>query len=157
MANHQDYALKAPPAGWPRISSSLFYEDAPAAIDWLCRVFGFRVRLKVEGDDGSIVHSELDFGSDGLIMVSSAGPERHGSKPYAVSPEGVDGRNTQCLCVIVDDVDRHCREAEAAGAKVLVPLQTHDYGEDYWSDRTYLAEDLEGHRWWFMQRMRDPQ
>ena len=44
--------MKPPPPGWPRISSSLFYEDAPAAIDWLCRVFGFEVRLKVEGDAG---------------------------------------------------------------------------------------------------------
>ena len=26
----------------------------------------------------------------------------------------------------------------------------------YWSDRTYRAEDPEGHQWWFMQRVREP-
>lgn len=47
---------------WPRISSCLFYADAAAAIDWLCRVFGFEVRLKCAGEDGEIDHSELVLG-----------------------------------------------------------------------------------------------
>ena len=29
-----------------------------------------------------------------------------------------------------------------------------DYGEEYWEDRTYECADLEGHRWWFCQRIR---
>ncbi len=37
------------PRGWPRISSSVVYQDAAAAIDWLCDAFGFEIRLKVEG------------------------------------------------------------------------------------------------------------
>ena len=32
----------------------------------------------------------------------------------------------------------------------------HDYGEDYWSDRSYGALDLEGHVWWITQRLRSP-
>ena len=35
------FPTKATPAGWPRISSALFYDDAGAAIDWLCKAFGF--------------------------------------------------------------------------------------------------------------------
>ena len=42
--------MKPTPKGWPRISSAVFYDDAAAAIDWLCRVFDFEVRLKVEGE-----------------------------------------------------------------------------------------------------------
>jgi uncharacterized glyoxalase superfamily protein PhnB len=37
--------MRPTPAGWPRLSSSIFYQDAAAAIDWLCRAFGFEVRL----------------------------------------------------------------------------------------------------------------
>ena len=33
-------------------------------------------------------------------------------------------------------------------------IYTTDYGDDYWSDRSYRAMDPEGHQWWFMQRMR---
>ena len=61
--------MKPTPPGWPRISSALFYDDAGQAIDWLCRAFGFEVRLRVEGDGGRIEHSELEY-EGGLIMVS---------------------------------------------------------------------------------------
>ena len=150
--------MKPPPAGWPRISSALFYEDAAAAIDWLCRVFGFEVALKVEGEGGRIEHSQLTFGPDGLIMVSSAGGEREGrpERRLFVSPRAVGGHNTQALCLFVDDVDAHCEKARAAGAKIIQEPATQDYGEDYWSDRGYEAQDPEGHYWWFLQRVRDP-
>ncbi len=41
---------KPTPAGWPRISPALYYDDAAKAIDLLCDAFGFEVRLKVEGE-----------------------------------------------------------------------------------------------------------
>ncbi|MFO1465696.1 MAG: hypothetical protein U1F35_04510 [Steroidobacteraceae bacterium] len=56
--------MKPTPPDWPRISSSLYYRDAAAAIDWLCRAFGFTIRLRIEGADGSIEHSELEYGED---------------------------------------------------------------------------------------------
>jgi uncharacterized glyoxalase superfamily protein PhnB len=148
--------MNQPPAGWPRISSAVFYEDAAAAIPWLCRTFGFEVRLKVEGESGRIEHSELVFGG-GLIMVGSAGgkSDRPGPLPCK-SPRALGGANTQTLCVCVDDVDAHCERARAAGAKIVEAPSTQDYGEEYWSDRTYRAEDLEGHHWWFLQRVREP-
>lgn len=149
--------MKSTPAGWPRISSSIFYDDPAAAIDWLCRAFGFEVRLKVEGEDGSIVHSELVFG-EGLIMVGGArrnDPGRGDYQRHHISPRAVDGGNTQNVCVFVDDADAHCVRARAAGARVFREPETHDYGDDYWADRSYGALDLEGHQWWFMQRVRD--
>ena len=54
--------MKPTPPGWPRISAALFYADPVAAIDWLCRAFGFEVRMKVEGPNGTIEHSELEYG-----------------------------------------------------------------------------------------------
>ena len=62
--------MKEPPKGWPRISPSIFYSDAGAAIDWLCAAFGFEVRMRVDGEGGRVEHSELTFGG-GLIIVSS--------------------------------------------------------------------------------------
>ena len=54
----------------------------------------------------------------------------------------------------VDDADDHCNQARSAGARIIDEPTTHDYGEDHWADRTYRAEDLEGHQWWFIQRIR---
>jgi uncharacterized glyoxalase superfamily protein PhnB len=150
--------MKDTPKGWPRISPSVFYDDAAAAIDWLCRAFGFEVRLKVEGDKGRIEHSELAFG-DGLIMVGSISTEPQPKRPFRVkfkSPTSLDGANTQSLMVFVDDADAHCARARAAGAKIFMEPEVHDYGEDHWADRSYGAVDPEGHHWWFTQRVRDP-
>jgi len=148
--------MKKPPDGWSRISSAVFYDDAGRAIEWLCRVFGFQVRLKVEGEGGRIEHSELVFG-EGLIMVASAGGKSERRVPLPCkSPRSLSGANTQSLCVCVDDVDAHCKAARAAGAKIMEEPATQDYGEQYWADRTYRAEDLEGHQWWFLQRVREP-
>jgi uncharacterized glyoxalase superfamily protein PhnB len=149
--------MKQTPEGWPRISSSVFYDDAGKAIDWLCNAFGFEVRLKVEGEGGRIEHSELTYG-DGLVMVGSAGgaqKERPTPLP-AVSPRATGGKVTQAMCIFVDDVDAHAAHARAAGATIAEEPTTSDYGEEYWSDRSYRAIDPEGHNWWFMQRLRGP-
>ena len=147
--------MRKPPEGWPRISSSLFYDDAAAAIDFLCKAFGFEIRLKVEGEGGSIEHSELDYG-EGLIMVSSV-PVRAARKENnpipCASPKAIDGRVTQALCIHVDSADAHRDRAEAAGAVIAMEPKTDDYGEEYWADRSYRAIDPEGHHWWFIERI----
>ena len=145
-------AMKNTPPGWPRISSSLYYADARKAIAWLAEAFGFELRLLVDGEDGSVRHSELTYG-EGVIMVSDgASHEAMGRTP----PSKVGGANTQNLMVYVDDVDAHHARAIAAGATITEPLSVHDYGEAYWTDRSYGVKDLGGHAWWFTQRIRDP-
>jgi uncharacterized glyoxalase superfamily protein PhnB len=145
--------MKPTPAGWPRISSGLYYRDAARMIDWLCEAFGFEIRLKVEGEGGRIEHSELTYG-DGLIMV---GPEHAGAEQRfgtdMLSPLTAGG-NTQGLMLYVDDLDAHCARARAAGAKIVAEPALHDYGDDYWADRSYGALDPEGHLWWISERIR---
>ncbi len=142
--------MQDPPAGWPRLSSAIFYDDAAAAIDWLSRAFGFETRLKVDGSDGGIVHSELVFGG-AVVMVASASRTTHWR-----SPRSIGGANTQSLFLYVDDVEAHCARARAAGAKVVTEPKTTDYGEEWWTDRGYEAKDAEGHHWWFAQRVSSP-
>ena len=148
--------MKPTPKGWPRISAGLYYRNAAVMIDWLCLAFGFEVRLRVEGEDGRIAHSELSYG-DAVVMV---GEERRGDAQRfghdAASPVSVGGANTQSLLVYVDDVDAHCARARAAGARIANEPKLHDYGAEYWADRSYGAADPEGHLWWFTQRIRDP-
>jgi uncharacterized glyoxalase superfamily protein PhnB len=142
--------MKPTPPGWPRLSVGLYYEDAHAAIDWLCRAFGFEVRLKVESDDGVVQHSELTFG-EGLIMVGQVGVA--GKPQHRKSPRQLGGDNTQNVMIYVDDAEAHCARARAAGATIAAEPTVHDYGEEYWSDRGYECVDPEGHHWWFYQRL----
>lgn len=140
--------MKRTPTGWPRIASALYYDNPRAAIEWLCRAFGFRVRIQVEGEGGAILHSELEL-ADGLIMVADAK-----RKPRCASPRSLQGTNTQSLMVYVDDAEAHCRHAREQGAVILTEPMVADYGDEYWADRCYEAEDLEGHRFWFAERVR---
>jgi uncharacterized glyoxalase superfamily protein PhnB len=146
--------MKPTPKGWPRISSAVFYDDAAKAIAWLCKAFGFEVALRVDGEGGKVVHSELILG-EGLVMVADL--RKEGARPgdgLRVSPRGLGGKNTQSLMAYVDDVDEHCARARAAGAVIALEPTTTDYGAEYWADRAYEAVDPEGHRWWFTQRVR---
>jgi len=150
--------MKAAPKDWPRISSSVVCRDAAAEIAWLCEAFGFEVRLKVEGDGGRIEHSELTYG-EGLIMVSQEGAEGANAhkkwKQFMKSPQS-SGGCTQAMMIFVDDADAHCAHARSKGARILEEPATHDYGPEYWADRSYGAMDPEGHWWWITQRLRDP-
>jgi uncharacterized glyoxalase superfamily protein PhnB len=144
--------MKPPPKGWPRMSSSVFYADPHAGIDWLCKAFGFELRLKVEGDEGDVVHSELML-DEALVMVGSATGKQPWQENYR-TPQSIGGAITQALCLYIDDVDAHHARSLAAGAKIVREPSTSDYGDDYWADRSYGALDPEGHQWWFMQRVR---
>lgn len=145
--------MKPTPKGWPRITSAAFYDDAAAAIDWLCKAFGFEVRLRIEGENGVIVHSELTYGPDGLLMVGQAAMKREGRQDICRSPKSLGGFNTQSAMIYVDDVDALCERARKAGGKITIEPTTTDYGEEYWSDRSCQVIDPEGHAWWIVQRM----
>jgi uncharacterized glyoxalase superfamily protein PhnB len=148
--------MKPSPKGWPRISSAVFYKDPAKAIDWLCRAFDFQVRIKVVGEGGRIEHSELTYG-DGVVMVGGEGAsENRPDRAWAASPGSIGGRNTQGLFLYVDDIAAHFARAREAGAKIISEMKVSDYGEEHWADRGYEAADLEGHHWWFAQRLRDP-
>ena len=47
------------------------YRDANAAIEWLCKAFGFEKHLVVPGENGTVAHAHLAFGN-GMIMLGSA-------------------------------------------------------------------------------------
>lgn len=146
--------MRDTPQGWPRISSAIYCQDAAATIDWLCKAFGFEIRLRIEGEGGRIEHSELTYGS-GLVMVGEERGERRPQQRQTRSPRSIDGANTQSMMVYVDDVDAHCARARAAGAVIVTEPKNTDYGAEYWEDRGYECLDLEGHSWWFYQRIRD--
>ena len=133
-----------PPHDMPRITPHLFYDDVAAAIDWLVEAFGFTVRLRMTDKDGAIVHGDLEM-AESLVMVGLAS-EGAGRE----SPQSLGGKVSQRLYVFVDDVDAHYMRARDAGAKVMSEPKEQFYG-----DRVYEAEDLEGHRWKFAQHVRD--
>ena len=115
----------------------LRYNDARAAIHWLCSVFGFVQVLSVPDSGDYVRHAQLKVGKN-LIMVGSV-RENDG----IVSPRGL-GSATQMLAVYVEDPDAHFARAQARGANILRPPANTDFGS-----REYHVLDLEGHPWTF--------
>ena len=133
-----------PPDNMPRITANVFYDDPASALEWLAKAFGFETRMSMPGPDGAIMHAEMQV-ADSVIMMSPTS-----SSEYWKSPQSLAGSVTQGLYVYVDDVDGHCTRARAAGAKIQAELE-----DMFWGDRTYVAEDPEGHRWTFAEHTRD--
>jgi uncharacterized glyoxalase superfamily protein PhnB len=115
----------------------LSYEDAGSAMTFLNRAFGFEELMVAPGEDGSIVHAEMNLGR-AVIMLGTNKPDMGW-----VSPKGKPSVN-QTLYVAVDDVDAHYAQAKSAGAEITRELNDTDYGS-----REYGARDLEGHHWSF--------
>lgn len=123
------------------IIPSLRYNDAGAAIEWLCEAFGFDKHLVVPGEDGTIVHAQLVFGN-GMIMLGSTRSSDFDS--LQKSPTALGGAVSQSPYIIVEDADKHYLRAVAAGAKIVMEIQDEDYG-----GRGYSCRDPEGHVWNF--------
>ena len=133
--------VRNPPKDTPRISPYLLYEDVDAAVDWLTAAFGFTETVRLRGPDGRANHAELRLG-DGLVMLGNPGPGYR-------SPNRLGGA-TQLIYVYVDDVAAHYERARAGGARIL-----REPADQFYGDRTYGAEDPEGHHWSFAQHVRD--
>jgi uncharacterized glyoxalase superfamily protein PhnB len=54
-----------------RIIPALRYRNARAAIDWLCKAFGFEAKMVVQGDGDRVAHAELVLGN-GMVMLGDA-------------------------------------------------------------------------------------
>ena len=135
----------------PEVVPMLAYEDGPAAMDWLAKAFGFDEVGRILGPDGRLSHGEMMTGEEGMIMLATPSPHYQSPRHHRESCEAaarwsevpyvVDG-----VLVYVWDVDAHFERARAAGATILSPVESGGPG------KRYRAEDLEGHRWMFMQR-----
>jgi len=121
------------------IIPALRYKDAPAAIDWLCHVFGFQKHAVYPGPNNTIGHAELNLG-DGMIMLGSGKDDAYG-RGFR-SPGDLGGFETRSAYIIVDNADAVYARAKAAGGIILREIQNTDYGS-----REFSVKDLEGHSW----------
>ncbi|HEV2279084.1 MAG TPA: VOC family protein [Acidobacteriaceae bacterium] len=107
----------------------LRYPDPAAAAEWLGKVFGFTVRLRIAN------HRIQMRAGEGCFTIA----------------EGDVAPNQSCTVQVrIEDALAHCERARQAGAKIVTEPTEHEYGE-----RQYNAEDFYGHRWDFTETIRD--
>ena len=125
-----------------RIIPTMRYQDAPAAIEWLCKSLGFERHLVVPGEgDGEVEHAQLTFGPL-MIMLGTARADRF--EGLLKPPAEVDGVNTQTAYIVVDEIDEHYARAKSSGAEIVYDIRNEEYG-----GRGYSCRDPEGYIWHF--------
>ena len=131
----------------------LSYEDAAKALSWLSDAFGFvETQRLVDGQD-RVVHAQMST-PHGIVMLASpsptyVSPQHHReyceiARTSSDVPWVIDG-----VLVYVDDVEAHYARAANKGAALLSTIEESPFG------RLYRTEDLEGHRWMFMEAAED--
>ncbi len=124
-----------------KIIPSIRYDEAPAAIEWLCEAFGFERHMVVAGEDGRVAHAQLTYRGS-MIMLGSARDDEFGARQITVRAAG--GKTTQSPYIVVPDADAHHARAVKAGAEIVTALHDPDYG-----GRFYSCLDPEGQLWNF--------
>ena len=127
------------------IIPAIRYEDAPAAILFLCDAFGFLPSaIYPDEEDAQIIHHAQLVLDGNMIMLGSAVPGDARDRYRLRTPEEADGV-TMTLYIVVADVDAHCERARANGAAIID--EPHD--NDGYPGRGYSARDPEGQVWSF--------
>ena len=89
--------MTKPSYGPQRVVPMLVYRDAPAAIEFLCKAFGFTELYRLDMEDGRVGHAELSYG-DNVVALASV----YAELGYA-SPQDTNGIHCSLLWY-VDDV-----------------------------------------------------
>ena len=136
-------AVKSVPEGYPSLSPYLIVRDGAAAIDFYQKVFGAKLRMKLDGPGGRIGHAELEIGN-GLVMLADEHPEMGALAPTTIGGTPVG------LHLYLEDVDAVAKKAIAAGATLKRPVESQFYG-----DRLGSIIDPFGHLWHISTHVED--
>ncbi len=117
------------------------YRDVDAAIDFLCRAFGFELRSAETNTNGKTSYAELSFGSTIIMIAAASGFDLD---RFMKQPGDIGGAETQCCYYVVDDIDAHYARARSAGCEIIIDMQTRPNGA-----RAFTCRDPEGHLWCF--------
>jgi PhnB protein len=109
--------VKPVPDGYPSLTPYLIVTDGAAAIAFYQRVFGAKLRMRLDGPGGKIGHAELEIGNS-LIMLADEHPAMGALAPLTIGGTPVG------LHIYVEDVDAVAAKAIAAGAAVKRPSRT---------------------------------
>ena len=115
------------------------YRDAPAAIEWLCRVFGFEKHAVYAGPNNTIGHAELTLGS-GMVMLGSV--QDNDFRRFTKQPNEIGGAETRSISLVVPDADAIYARAKEAGAEILFDTEDKPFG-----GRGFTCRDPEGRIW----------
>jgi PhnB protein len=122
------------PKGYASVTAVMNQTDSRATIAFCKSAFGAKLRSKMDGPGGKIMHAEMEIG-DSVVMLSDAVRE-----PARVAS----------LFLYVPNVDKTMAKAVKAGATVMMPA-----ADMFWGDRFGRLVDPFGNLWGIATHVED--
>ena len=135
------------PPGREGLIPHLVCDPCSDAIEFYKKAFGAEECFRMLAPDKKrIMHAQIQIGSKVLFLVDDF-PEYCGGK--ANSAKALGG-SPVTIHQYVRDCDAAIRQAEKAGATVVMPVQ-----DMFWGDRYGVLKDPFGHTWSFATHQKD--
>lgn len=132
------------PAGYHALTPSLTLKDSQKAIDFYKKAFGATVLDLFPNLNGpGIMHATIKIG-DSIIMMGDEMPGQ-----TCKSAESL-GTSPVSLFLYVADADATFKQAVAAGATMVMPVE-----DMFWGDRAGNVKDPFGYLWMIATHKRD--
>ncbi|MEA2984374.1 MAG: PhnB protein [Alphaproteobacteria bacterium] len=117
------------------VSPHLIVAGATEAIAFYEKAFGAKLLIKLEGQDGKLMHACISINGSSVMLMDenvpwkTLGPKTLGGTPVVIH-------------LMVEDADAFAGQAIAAGATVILPVS-----DMFWGDRYGIVADPFGHHW----------
>lgn len=134
---------KGVPEGASAVIPRLVCHEVEAEIKFCCEALGATESLRRPGPDGRAAHAMLMFGP-AMLMLEAEWPTLPSRAPNP------DGSSPVVIYLYVEDVDATVEHALKCGAKLVVQVETH-----FWGDRIGWVQDPAGHMWTIATRVEE--
>lgn len=136
--------VEAVPKATGSLVPGLSIRGASDAIAFYGKAFGAKLKSRMDGPGGKVLHAELKIG-DRVLFLGDEAPEMGSPSPQTLNGSPVS------LMHYVKDVDAVFARAVAAGARPVMPP-----ADMFWGDRFSAVVDPFGHRWSIATHKADP-
>ena len=127
----------------PWVIPTIVLKDVKGTMAFYEKAFEFKTRFSMPDKEGKIMHAEMAYKEQAIMM----GPEYPDFNMHSVSKfKG----SPVSFYLYTEDVDKFCKQAKAAGAKVV-----QEPTDQFWGDRTCRLSCPEGYSWTFAQNVAD--
>ncbi|MDR5738285.1 MULTISPECIES: VOC family protein [unclassified Caballeronia] len=135
--------VKAIPEDMHSLTPHIVCAGAAEAIEFYKRAFGAIETGRLPGPDGKLMHAMIRIGDSALMLVDE-------NRDFGLLGATALKGSPVIIHLYVEDADATVKQAQAAGARVIMPV-----AEMFWGDRYGRLEDPFGHQWSVATHVRD--
>lgn len=130
------------PEGYQTLTMAITVADAAAAIEFYTTVLGATERVRMPTPDGKLMHAEVAFGDNVLMLSDEMYPARKSAKTLGASPFMIHH--------YVTDAEATYAKAIAAGSTSILPVT-----DMFWGDRYGAVMEPSGVVWGLATHIED--